>query len=256
MLMYRLLGGYNEQNISTYRGKYKKIIQKATSFSPDKRFKTVTQLRNRIKFERYKASIFTISIVAIIFAIICLSLINNNTIEKQNDVLTQLSLEQQEEKILCEFKVGETNYSVMGEYKNFALTPVFDEENGDILVPIDILDFIPNIEYDINNSNRTITIRKQNRKIEFSVASDKAFVDNFEVVTDCVPILEKSIYQIPINFTVSNLGLYFQYDTEQGIGKIIDKYDRRILMNTNRLSFQFEKMNFEGVNKIIKKGNT
>jgi len=132
----------------------------------------------------------------------------------------------------------------MDRTKNFSIAPTFDSENGDILVPIEILDNIPSIEYTIDNANRIVIIKKQNRKIELNIANNKAFVNNFEVVVDCVPVIEKSIYQIPINFTVSNLGYYFQYDEQKQNVKIVYKNDDRILLNTNRLSFQFEKMSF------------
>ena len=59
-----------------------------------------------------------------------------------------------------------------------------------------------------------------------------------------MPIIEKSGYQIPINFTASNLGYYFQFDEQQQNVKIIRKPQNRILFNTNELTFQFDKMTF------------
>lgn len=239
ILIHRLMGGY--QDISHYKGKYKRSIQKAASFSPEKRFQTVAQLKRSIQLERYKILIVMPILIVIIIVTIYLLIPNNSNILEQNNAV---ELENLEETIVCDFNIGEKNYTAMGKAKEFSIVPKFDEENRDILVPIELLNDLPDTKYTINYHARNIIIQNQNRKIEMDILSNKAHVNNYEVVVDCIPVIEKSNYQVPINFIASNLGYYFQFDEQQQNVKIIHKQQDRILLNTNESSFQFKKMNF------------
>lgn len=241
ILIYRLLGGYNEQNISHYKGKYKRVIQKATAFSPEKRFHTVAQLKNWIHFERYKNWIL-ISIFIIIIVITCLYITKSNITVNQNNIIKEATLGRTEEAVLCEFYIGQADYIAMGENKKFSIAPVFYDK--DVLVPIEVLDNIPDVEYTFDEERNHMVIKRQNRKIEITTASNTAYVNNFEVITECRPVVEKSIYKIPISFVASNLGYYFQYNQQEEYVKVVSKNDDRIALNTNKLSFQMEKMSF------------
>lgn len=241
ILIYRLLGGYNEKDISRYKGKYKKTIQKATSFSPEKRFHTVVQLKNCICFERYKKWFFISIFVIIVIVCMCVYIAENDVAINQNSIIKETQFGQSEE-VLCEFYIGQLDYISMGENKKFSIAPVF--YNKDVLVPIEILDNIPDVEYTFDEERNHMVIKRQNRKIEITTASNTAYVNNFEVITECRPVVEKSIYKIPINFVASNLGYYFQYNQQEEYVKVVSKNDDRIALNTNELSFQMEKMSF------------
>ncbi len=246
IVLYKLMGGKDEKLISQYQGKYSQIIKRCTSFDPKKTYSSVSALKS--KFDKNSNTKFNVMIALVGFLVSAfviliimgyISLSSKEEVANKIDMIDVVSSKEKNventENTVIEDDVVEASKETVGfdktkdtviltirendldydylDYKlSFSVAPYYDYTQ-EIYVPVEILDYFPDTEYEVEYNSQTIFIERLDRKLELKVNHDISIINGYEVNSD-VRFENNKDYLLPLEFVATNLG--FEVNIPEG----------------------------------------